>query len=55
MMCDPCRNTDCLACTTPSCTHGHAGTPVRALTSQERYDYVMGRHTDIVRPRVTNA
>jgi hypothetical protein len=51
MICEPCKTPDHLVCETPSCTCGHAGSPVRALTSAERLAVVLGAETGNVRLR----
>lgn len=53
-MCQPCLANLCTVCATPTCCCGHRGSNVRALTSQERHDYALGRHTSTVMPRASN-
>lgn len=50
MICSSCRNANHPACETPDCCCGHAGSPVRPLTGEERHARALGLHSDIVRP-----
>lgn len=51
MICRSCRDKNHVHCESPDCTCGHAGSPVRPLTSAERQDVRTGRLVANVMPR----